>query len=514
VNQRHLYHESEVTFGPDELLVSTTDLNSYITYANEEFSRISGFSVEELIGKPHNLVRHPDMPKAAFEDMWTQLKQGNSWHGMVKNRCKNGDYYWVNAFVTPLYEGDKIVGYQSVRRCPQREHVKAAEELYAQLNQGKFKISLKENIYLKQCFSSIFALGLIAEMFIHSGIISACILCLCLLAFIYLYYDEFIQLPKYLKRRESVINRPSRIVFSGRGLVGKLSYDVEFQYAKIKTILGRSSDNSDDLIALSKEMKDTSHRSLNSIEAETNELTQLATAATQITQTINDVNGNLIATHDYVQEVKHKCNDAVQTLYANGQSLDKLHQEIGKAAETLLQLVEDANDISNVMEEIQGIADQTNLLALNAAIEAARAGEQGRGFAVVSDEVRNLASRTQDATLSIQQSVVDLQKSMSSWQKTMIQNQEIAAHCNQESQDVQQVMDTVKGQISELEAKSAQIATAMEEQGMVMADMTQNMRDAQQLALDNYKLVTQVSEYADQTDEQAVSIGQLSSTFR
>ena len=103
----------ERTFTEKEQLVSTTDLNGTITYANAEFCEIAGYSLDELIGQHHNIVRHPDMPKAAFKDLWEKLKRGDSWRGMVKNRCKNGDYYWVDAYVTPLLTNGKITGYQS-----------------------------------------------------------------------------------------------------------------------------------------------------------------------------------------------------------------------------------------------------------------------------------------------------------------------------------------------------------------------------------------------------------------
>ena len=94
---------NEVTFSPSEQLVSVTDTQGVILYANDDFCRIAGYSQQELEGEHHNIVRHPDMPKAAFADLWQKLKRGDSWRGMVKNRCKDGRYYWVDAYVTPLY---------------------------------------------------------------------------------------------------------------------------------------------------------------------------------------------------------------------------------------------------------------------------------------------------------------------------------------------------------------------------------------------------------------------------
>ncbi|MGZ4981680.1 MAG: PAS domain-containing protein, partial [Methylobacter sp.] len=102
-------------------VVSKTDLKGIITYINEDFLRISGFTQQELIGSSHNIVRHPDMPPEAFEDMWRSLKAGRPWTGIVKNRCKNGDFYWVLANATPIHENDQLIGYMSVRSKPSYE---------------------------------------------------------------------------------------------------------------------------------------------------------------------------------------------------------------------------------------------------------------------------------------------------------------------------------------------------------------------------------------------------------
>jgi len=118
-------------------IVSKTDLKGKITYANEDFVRVSGFSREELIGKPHNIVRHPDVPPEFFEDMWKSLKAGRPWTGVVKNRCKNGDYYWLLNNVAPFYENDQLVGYMSVRLKASPEQIEAASKVYQLFRDGK-----------------------------------------------------------------------------------------------------------------------------------------------------------------------------------------------------------------------------------------------------------------------------------------------------------------------------------------------------------------------------------------
>jgi PAS domain S-box-containing protein len=125
----------EQLFPESDILLSTTDLDSRVKYANKKFCDIAGFKLEEMVGKPHNLVRHPDMPKAAFGDMWSYIQSGRSWMGPVKNRCQNGDYYWVNAYVTPIKDTHgKVFEYQSVRTKPDQEVVKRATEVYKKIN--------------------------------------------------------------------------------------------------------------------------------------------------------------------------------------------------------------------------------------------------------------------------------------------------------------------------------------------------------------------------------------------
>ncbi|MCD6008388.1 methyl-accepting chemotaxis protein [Halomonas sp. IOP_31] len=129
--------QREYVLDDEHYLISRTDLKGRITYANPAFVEVSGFAREELIGAPHSLVRHPDMPEAAFANLWETLEAGESWHGLVKNRRKDGDHYWVNASVTPIFEAGELQGYASVRVKAEPEACAYAERIYAQLRAGK-----------------------------------------------------------------------------------------------------------------------------------------------------------------------------------------------------------------------------------------------------------------------------------------------------------------------------------------------------------------------------------------
>ncbi len=163
--------DREVEMKENTILVSKTDLKGRITFCNSDFVEISGFMEEELLGKNHNIVRHPDMPAEAFADLWKSIKVGDPWIGVVKNRCKNGDYYWVEANVAPVMENGQVVEYMSIRRKPSREQVHQAEELYRKINKGeaslepvgtveRFKHFIRQKLTVRNKFRANALLGL------------------------------------------------------------------------------------------------------------------------------------------------------------------------------------------------------------------------------------------------------------------------------------------------------------------------------------------------------------------
>ena len=126
--------EREVKLDKDTIIVSETDKRGKIIYANEDFCKICGYTKDELIGKPHSIVRHPDMPKAAFKDLWDTIKANKMWQGIVKNRTKDGGYYWVHAKVFPTTSKNGDINYLSVRIKPTKEEIEKAKELYKNLS--------------------------------------------------------------------------------------------------------------------------------------------------------------------------------------------------------------------------------------------------------------------------------------------------------------------------------------------------------------------------------------------
>ncbi|KPQ30017.1 MAG: aerotaxis receptor [Marinobacter excellens HL-55] len=165
--------DREKTYPAEQKLISSTDLTGKIVHCNQALVEVSGFTREELIGQPHNIVRHPDMPPEAYAKMWGQLKAGQPWMGLVKNRCKNGDYYWVSAYVTPVTEKGKVIGFESVRSRPTSQDVARAEKLYARIRAGKKGVFSLRSLPARELLSVVvivLAIALFASGFERSGL--------------------------------------------------------------------------------------------------------------------------------------------------------------------------------------------------------------------------------------------------------------------------------------------------------------------------------------------------------
>lgn len=469
-------------------ILSTTSAQSHITYVNPDFIKISGFTEEELLGQPHNIVRHPDMPSVVFEYMWATLKAGRSWMGLVKNRCKNGDHYWVSAYVTPITKNGAVVEYQSVRTKPEEQHVKAAEEVYAKLRSGKSAHFLPAPSLATKLLLLVW--GLTALNIVSSYALMAkptntsIILAIATAAFSSVGIVTFLSpLRKLLARARRISNNPiSQALYTGRrDEFGQIEFALRMMQAETGSVIGRIGDAS---IKISEHTKSL----LKDIES-SNELTtgqqaetdQIATAVNQMSASIQEVANNAQCAADAAGRADNETQSGQDLVAHTSHSIKALENEITRAAQVIHELEGQSNEISKVLDVIQSIAEQTNLLALNAAIEAARAGEQGRGFAVVADEVRNLAARTQQSTTDIQSMISALQERARSAVSVMEQSSHQAHTSVDRAKEAATALEGIGLRVNEITYMNTQIAAAVEQQSAVSENINRsisNIRDA------------------------------------
>ncbi len=503
-------------------ILSTTDLKGAVTYVNDDFVELSGFERDELLGKNHNIVRHPEMPPAAFENLWATLKSGRSWMGMVKNRCKNGDHYWVDAFVTPILRDGEVVEYQSVRTKPKREHVDRADALYRKLMAGKSERKIKSTRFgLSQRLMTGSVLSLLLAIVLVGAVTGMPLrVALPLLGvggvlavlFTHLLMRPFNALAH--EAREFACNPLTRFVYTGRNDdIGTLQLAMKLLEAENGGMVGRIADTANQLSRQAESLSTTVDITSHGVQQQYSETDQVATAVNEMSASIQEVAGSAQQTADAANGANREASEGNSVVQATLRTIHALAAEVEQAAGAIRQLESDSERISTIVDVIRGISEQTNLLALNAAIEAARAGEQGRGFAVVADEVRTLASRTHDATQEIQGMIEQLQGGARNAVQVMEHGRGQAAESVTQAEQASSSLGSITGAINDINDRSTQIAAAVEQQSAVADEINRSIVTIRDIAESNMDGSRQSEQAAATLSQLALGMEQLADQF-
>ena len=511
--------DTEINLSDTETIVSTTDLQGNITYANPYFIAVSGYTAEELLGAPQNILRHPDMPVEAFADFWATLRSGRSWSGMVKNRCKNGDFYWVLANVTPVVEDGVAIGYMSVRTKPTRQQVAQAAALYARIKAGQAggmaisqgaavrtgwlaKIAGLRDMALGRRIGwnlGLLSLALLLQLAWHAEVFPdsagpwlTAVSAVALLATLYFWnvLHRTVLLPLQQARQACDVmaggDLTGEIETTRRDEMGQLLRSLRQLRVNLHSIVGDVRGNFLRISMASQEIAAGNMDLSGRTEAQASALEQTASSMEQLAATVQQNSGN-----------------AEQASTMAG----KVHGLAGRGGEIVDQVVTMMDEINasskkigDITGIIEGIAFQTNILALNAAVEAARAGDQGRGFAVVAGEVRSLAQRSAAAATEIKQLIT------ASLQQVQ-EGTRLAAQAGASSQEMLVAVQGVHGIMGE-------IASASREQSHGIGQVNQAVTQMDEVTQQNAALVEESAAASSALQDQALQLEQAMALFR
>lgn len=395
-----------------EKLISITDLSGNITYCNEALTRISGYTKDELLGRDHHVLRHPDMPQGVFALLWQSLKSGSPFMGLIKNRCKNGDYFWTDAFISPVTISGRVAAYEAVRVRPRPEDVKRAAALYKKINSGaaiRYHSVLPGPAVWVEGGSLLLAAGLyflpVSPLFaVGAAALGGC-------AALFLKYRED---KADIKNLNSLVHKvyahPAGVLcYTDHNRPSDpLKLTILSHQAFIRTIFARVDESARQVYALADDTTTLSLNTQTDIDRQQEQTGRIASAVSEMSDTLSQI----------LQDVKKSAElaEAADKMAGTGRDAarqsDKALQNIAELSLQIKEVVEilasKAEAVQKGIQEIRKIASQTDLLALNASIEAARSGEAGRGFAVVAGEVRALSLKTDSYTEEIDQLVRNL----------------------------------------------------------------------------------------------------------
>ncbi len=503
-----------------EMVVSKTDPRGKITYANQDFVNISGFSEEELIGAPHNIVRHPDMPVEAFEDLWRTLKSGKAWTGLVKNRCKNGDYYWVEANAAPIIENHKIVGYASIRTKPSRAQVQAADSAYRAIKAGDKGLDVQEGnavrpssmqrFNLLKTYSLKAMLGMaaasMAALFVVMGILAwlatteanqlftGWLMAIAALgvplagAFAVFLFRTIVMPLERAKRdiqRMSTGDLAGRIVAEGANELVDLMQSLRVLQINIKLLVGQIKQSTEIVNMGAGEIASGNADLSGRTESQASSLEETASSMEELTST--------------VKENAEQAHHASKLVLSTAEIAVHGGEVVGKVVDTMGSIKDSSRKIADIIGVIDGIAFQTNILALNAAVEAARAGEQGRGFAVVASEVRNLAQRSASAAKEIKSLIEDSVGKVDAGGKLV----------DEAGKTMGEIVSSVK-RVTDI---MSEIAAASQEQSSGIEQVNQAITQMDQVTQQNAALVEEAAAAAESLQEQAAKLSELVGYF-
>ncbi|BBW47683.1 TPA: PAS domain-containing protein [Enterobacter asburiae] len=473
--------QNEYPLDDDTTLMSTTDVHSYITHANDTFVQVSGYQLDELTGQPHNMVRHPDMPKAAFADMWYTLQQGEPWSGIVKNRRKNGDHYWVRANAVPMVRRGQVTGYMSIRTKATAEEIAAVEPLYRALNDGSCKKRVHKGLVVgkgwlgklpamplrwrvRSVMAALFAVLAATLIATSAGWMPLVAAAVVMLLGTLLFEQQIVRPVENVARqalkvatgeRNSVqhLNRSDELGLTLRA-VGQLGLMCRWLINDVSSQVVSVRDGSDRLAQGNEDLNDRTRQTVANVQQTVATMNQMAASVQSNSETAAEVDKLSVA----ASSAATKGGNAMQTV-----------------VKTMDDIADSTQRIGSITSLINDIAFQTNILALNAAVEAARAGEQGKGFAVVAGEVRHLASRSASAANDIRK-LIDASAS-----KVQSGSEQVHA--------AGRTMDDIVVQVKNVTQLIAQISHATSEQATGLSELTRAVAELDSITQKNADLV-------------------------